>query len=148
MLPGCASLEESRRELDAADPIGRLATFFSYADGELLAATLEDFRPAVPTTNEGLLCGVLGFILGWSSFVCPPGLIGAGAKCSNGVMPDRGGNRNIVGAVAFGSPEFHHLRRDRHVHFDAQRIILRHAPRPLFAEKKLTKVLPKKQYDG
>ena len=64
-------LLESRRELDEADPIGRLATFFSYADGELLAATLEDFSPAVPTTNEGLLCGVLGFILGWTIIRLP-----------------------------------------------------------------------------
>jgi len=65
------SLEDSRRELEDADPIGRLGTFFAYADPQLLAATLDDFQPAVPTTNEGLLCGVLGFIFGWSLIRLP-----------------------------------------------------------------------------
>ena len=59
------NLEASRQELDTADPFGRLASFFSTADGDLLAATIEDFRPAVPTTPEGLICAVLGFLFGW-----------------------------------------------------------------------------------
>ena len=59
------NLEESRLELETADPFGRLASFLSYADGDLLAATVEDFRPAVPTTAEGLVCAVLGFLFGW-----------------------------------------------------------------------------------
>jgi hypothetical protein len=59
------NLEQSQVELEAADPFGRLASFLSYADGDLLAATVEDFRPAVPTTAEGLICAVLGFLFGW-----------------------------------------------------------------------------------
>lgn len=59
------NLEASRQELETPDPFGRLAGFFSYADGDLLAATVEDFRPAVPTTFEGLICGILGFLFGW-----------------------------------------------------------------------------------
>ena len=59
------NLEASRQELETADPFGRLASFLSYADGDLLAATVEDFRPAVPTTAEGLICALLGFLFGW-----------------------------------------------------------------------------------
>jgi hypothetical protein len=59
------NLEASREELESADPFGRLASFLSYADGDLLAATAEDFRPAVPTTAEGIICGLIGFLLGW-----------------------------------------------------------------------------------
>jgi hypothetical protein len=65
------NLEASRRELDTADPIGRLASFLSYADGDLLAATIEDFRPAVPTTAEGLICALLGFLFGWCAIRLP-----------------------------------------------------------------------------
>jgi len=59
------NLEESRLELENADPFGRLASFLAYADSDLLAATVEDFRPAVPTTAEGLICALLGFLFGW-----------------------------------------------------------------------------------
>ena len=59
-------LEENRQELDRSDPIGRLVYFLGHADGGLMTATISDFRPAVPTTNEGLLCAGLGFIAGRS----------------------------------------------------------------------------------
>ncbi|MBL8905180.1 MAG: DUF2937 family protein [Rhizobiales bacterium] len=59
------NLRDSRLELDTADPVARLGGFLRHADGDLLAATVEDFQPAVPTTAEGLICALFGFLLGW-----------------------------------------------------------------------------------
>lgn len=59
------NLQDSRLELETVDPVARLGGFLRYADGELLAATVEEFRPAVPTTLEGAICALLGFLLGW-----------------------------------------------------------------------------------
>ena len=51
--------------LRAAGPLERLALPQRFRDGETLAATWADFRPAVPVTPDGLICAAIGFLLGW-----------------------------------------------------------------------------------
>ena len=59
------SLETQKRAMDDEDSIARVAYFLRYPDRDLTRATARDFRPAVPTTGEGLFSGSLGFIAGW-----------------------------------------------------------------------------------
>jgi hypothetical protein len=59
------SLETQRRGMNDEDAVARVAYFFRYPDNDLIAATARDFRPAVPTTGEGLFSAGLGFIAGW-----------------------------------------------------------------------------------
>lgn len=52
--------------LRAADPLERLLLPHRFRDGETLAATWADFRPALPVTPEGLISGGIGFGAGWT----------------------------------------------------------------------------------
>jgi hypothetical protein len=49
--------------LKDATPLQRLALPRAMADEELLAATYADYRPAVPTTADGLICAGIGYLL-------------------------------------------------------------------------------------
>jgi hypothetical protein len=49
--------------LRAATPLGRLALPRAFGDDQLLAATYADYRPAMPTTADGLICAGLGYVL-------------------------------------------------------------------------------------
>lgn len=49
----------------SGDFLGRAVYFLGHADRALLGETLKDYRPAVPTTVEGLFSGLAGLIAGW-----------------------------------------------------------------------------------
>ena len=58
-------LERQREAFAAAGPFGRLAVLAREADTDLARAAFQDFEPAVPTTSEGLVSALIGFIVGW-----------------------------------------------------------------------------------
>lgn len=81
-LAGTAFLEDQRGEmgqtfarydrlsanlaaLRGASPLARLAMPQRLADPQTLAATWDDFRPAMPVTLDGGLCAVIGYLGGW-----------------------------------------------------------------------------------
>lgn len=45
-----------------AGPFGRLGAILSHFDPQLLAATVEDYEPAVPVTAEGAVAAASGFL--------------------------------------------------------------------------------------
>ncbi|MGE3829681.1 MAG: DUF2937 family protein [Parvibaculaceae bacterium] len=55
-----------QREGMSGGYLARAAYFLTHADGVLLNDTLEDYRPAVPTTAEGIFSALVGFVIGWS----------------------------------------------------------------------------------
>lgn len=54
-------------QLRAATPLERLTMPQRLGDPETLAATWQDFRPAVPVTMDGAVSAGVGYILGWGS---------------------------------------------------------------------------------
>ncbi|GGE53254.1 hypothetical protein GCM10007276_32870 [Agaricicola taiwanensis] len=56
--------EAHRNALREAAPFSRLWVFARDADGEIAAATAEDYQPAVPVTLEGLAHAGAGFGIG------------------------------------------------------------------------------------
>ena len=63
-----ARLDRARADLAmlrAAGPLERMALPHRLRDGETLAATWGDFRPAVPVTQAGLIAAGIGFAAGW-----------------------------------------------------------------------------------
>ncbi|WP_134726668.1 DUF2937 family protein [Paracoccus luteus] len=65
VFPRLARIESDLRLLRAASPLERIALPHRMRDAETLAATWDDFRPAVPLTASGLWAAGLGFLLGW-----------------------------------------------------------------------------------
>ena len=63
-LDRLASLAE-QREAMRRDYLSRTLYFLGHADGMVLQRTLEDYRPAVPTTVEGIFSLLTGFVTGW-----------------------------------------------------------------------------------
>jgi hypothetical protein len=61
-----AAVEADLALLRAAAPLERLTLPHRFRDGETLAATWADFRPAVPVTADGLASGGIGFVTGWA----------------------------------------------------------------------------------
>jgi hypothetical protein len=55
--------------LKAAGPLERLALPHRFRDGQTLAATWADFRPAIPVTFDGLIAAGIGYALGWGLFL-------------------------------------------------------------------------------
>jgi hypothetical protein len=53
---------------EAKGPLARLAAIALEPDYALARATYVDYRPAVPTTEEGLLTALVGFLAGWGVF--------------------------------------------------------------------------------
>lgn len=51
--------------LREAEPLMRLAQVWRYNDRDLLSRTWDDYRPAVPTTTDGLIAAAAGFFLAW-----------------------------------------------------------------------------------
>jgi hypothetical protein len=51
--------------LRGATPLARLTMPQRLADPQTLAATWDDFRPAMPVTMDGALCAVAGYLGGW-----------------------------------------------------------------------------------
>jgi hypothetical protein len=52
-------------EIEGAGPVERLQALPAYLDTDIGRRTLENYRPAVPFTMEGILYAGFGFILGY-----------------------------------------------------------------------------------
>lgn len=53
---------------EAKGPLARLGAIALEPDQALARATYVDYRPAVPTTEEGFLTALVGFLVGWGVF--------------------------------------------------------------------------------
>jgi hypothetical protein len=58
-------LERQRAAYIDAGPFSRLALLLRDGDVDLARAAYRDFEPAVPTTNEGLVAALIGFVVGY-----------------------------------------------------------------------------------
>lgn len=66
LLPGyTAALQTAYKELTEAPPWSRAPTFARHFNYELAKRVWRDYRPAVPTTTEGVAYGGVGFLFGW-----------------------------------------------------------------------------------
>ena len=54
--------------IEGAGPVDRLQALPAYLDTDIGRRTLENYRPAVPVTMEGVLYAGVGFILGYLVF--------------------------------------------------------------------------------
>ncbi len=62
-------LEAQKLALDtAASPLGRLTVMARDPDMDIARATYRDYQPAVPTTADGLVAGLLGFLAAWGGW--------------------------------------------------------------------------------
>lgn len=59
-----AELSARLAEVQGAGPLERLTELPAYLDSEIGAATLANFKPAVPVTIEGFAWAATGFLLG------------------------------------------------------------------------------------
>ena len=63
------SLDAQKQAVDAAgSPMGRLVAVARDPDMSVARATLKDYQPAVPTSTDGILAGLVGFFLGWGGW--------------------------------------------------------------------------------
>ena len=60
-----ADLSETLARIQGAGPIERLQAMPDYLDTDIGRRTLENYKPAVPVTMEGILYAGAGFILGY-----------------------------------------------------------------------------------
>jgi len=58
-------LSETLLRIEGAGPVERLQALPAYLDTDIGRRTLENYRPAVPVTMEGILYAGAGFILGY-----------------------------------------------------------------------------------
>jgi len=56
------------RAIAGSNPFSRLPVFLSGADKELIARTWNNYKPAIPTTIEGLLYSLAGFLCSHAIF--------------------------------------------------------------------------------
>ena len=64
-LQRLTALQQHREEM-RRDYLSRAIYFLGHADEAVVERTLENYRPAVPTTVEGLFSALTGFVAGWS----------------------------------------------------------------------------------
>ncbi|UMY17776.1 DUF2937 family protein [Methylobacterium organophilum] len=53
---------------EAASPLGRLLVVMRSPDMGLARAAYRDYQPAVPTTADGLIAGLVGFLATWAGW--------------------------------------------------------------------------------
>lgn len=58
-------LNQTLTQIQGAGPVERLQSLPAYLDTDIGRRTLENYRPAMPVTVEGVLYAGLGFILGY-----------------------------------------------------------------------------------
>ena len=58
-------LQRHRQEFSEAGAFDRLLTLLRDADVDLAEATYQDFEPAVPATQEGVVAASAGLVIGW-----------------------------------------------------------------------------------
>jgi Protein of unknown function (DUF2937). len=59
------TLSQTLARIEGAGPVERLQSLPAYLDTDIGRRTLENYRPAVPVTMEGILYAGAGFILGY-----------------------------------------------------------------------------------
>jgi len=64
-----AHLEVQRQAMTEAGPFSRLGLMLRDGDGAVVRAALEDFKPAVPVTEEGVLSAATGFVAAWGGLL-------------------------------------------------------------------------------
>ena len=57
-------LERQNEAFAKAGPVGRLVVLAEDFDPRIARRAYETYEPAVPTTSEGLIAGVIGFLFG------------------------------------------------------------------------------------
>jgi len=57
-------LEKQAEDFAKAGPVGRVLVLAEDFDPKIAARAYQAYEPAVPTTSEGLIAGVIGFVLG------------------------------------------------------------------------------------
>ena len=58
-------LSQTLAQIEGAGPVERLQSLPAYLDSDIGRRTLENYRPAMPVTVEGILYAGAGFILGY-----------------------------------------------------------------------------------
>lgn len=62
-------LEAQKQALDGAQsPLGRLFVIARGPDMDIARAAYGDYRPAVPTTTDGFVAGLIGFLGAWAGW--------------------------------------------------------------------------------
>lgn len=59
---------QQRALAEAGGPLGRFAALIRDPDLPLARATYQDYAPAIPTTADGLVAGLLGFLATWGAW--------------------------------------------------------------------------------
>ena len=63
------SLDDQKQAIDAiTSPLGRMFAVARHPDVPLARATYVDYTPAVPTTSDGLIAGLAGFLAAWGGW--------------------------------------------------------------------------------
>jgi hypothetical protein len=57
-------LEKQAQDFAKAGPVGRVLVLAEEFDPQIAARAYQAYEPAVPTTSEGLIAGIVGFIFG------------------------------------------------------------------------------------
>lgn len=57
-------LREAQETFRGEGPVARLGTFVTHYDDRIAREAFAEFKPAVPTTAEGFVAGLLGFVFG------------------------------------------------------------------------------------
>ncbi len=68
-------LQGHRDAMLRAGPFGRVATMVRDGDADLMGAAWQDFEPAVPITEEGLVSGAAGFAVAWGGVLVLAGFL-------------------------------------------------------------------------
>ncbi|WP_232630262.1 DUF2937 family protein [Methylobacterium sp. Leaf118] len=62
-------LEAQKQALDGAEsPLGRLFVIARGPDMDIARAAYRDYQPAVPTTTDGFVAGLIGFLGAWAGW--------------------------------------------------------------------------------
>ena len=93
-------LERQRQTFVEAGPFQRLVVLVRDGDVDLARAAYQDFEPAVPTTQEGLVAAGAGFLGGWSL----TWLVGAFFRRLFGLGGRRAPTGRLHASAALGRP--------------------------------------------
>lgn len=58
------SLRAAQAQFRSEGPLGQYATLASRFDGRIAQGALGEFSPAIPTTSQGFVFGLIGFVFG------------------------------------------------------------------------------------
>ena len=63
------SLDAQKQAIDAAgSPLGRMVAVMRNPDVSVARAAYKDYQPAVPTSTDGFLAGLVGFFAAWGAW--------------------------------------------------------------------------------